>query len=253
MHTEDVVAALVAGLGDAVIATDFDGTLSPIVDDPTEAVLLPGAAEVLVQLSERVAELAVVSGRPVSFLAGRTPPGLTLVGLYGLETERDGVRTDHANAGVWRETMADVATAAELQGPSGMRVELKELSITLHYRGRPEIASQVEDYSVLAAKSAGLRRRPAKMSVELHPPSDEDKGTVILRLADERTGPVVYIGDDVGDLPAFDALDTRAASGRQVFRIAAESDEMVDELRQRADLLLDGPAGVLDLLRQLLR
>jgi len=90
------------------------------------------------------------------------------------------------------------------------------------------------------------------MSVELHPPIDEDKGTVLLRLAEDRTGPVVYIGDDVGDLPAFDALDTLAAQGRPVVRVAAESEEMVDELRRRADLVLDGPAGVLALLQRLL-
>lgn len=252
MSTDEVVALLTAQLDDAVIATDFDGTLSPIVDVPEDAELLPGAADTLVALSARVGELAVVSGRPVSFLSRRCPEGLTLVGLYGLEAVRDGVRVDHPTAGVWRETMADVATAAELQGPEGMRVELKELSITLHYRGRPDLADAVDAYSYKAAKSAGLHRRPARMSIELHPPIDEDKGTVLLRLAEDRSGPVVYIGDDVGDLPAFDALDTLAAQGRPVVRLVAQSEEMVDELRERADLLLDGPSGVLELLQRLL-
>jgi trehalose 6-phosphate phosphatase len=252
MSTDDVVALLAEHLDDVVIATDFDGTLSPIVDDPADAHLVAGAAEVLAGLSARIGELAVVSGRSVSFLASCVPEGLTLVGLYGLESLRDGERVDHPTAGVWRETMADVATAAELQGPEGMRVELKELSITLHYRGRPDLAAAVDEYSRKAAKSAGLHRRPARMSVELHPPIDEDKGTVLLRLAEDRTGPVVYIGDDVGDLPAFDALDTLAAQGRPVVRVAAESEEMVEELRRRADLVLDGPAGVLELLQRLL-
>ena len=254
MSLEDVVAELAelrAELTDAVVATDFDGTLSPIVDDPAAAELLPGAAEVLLRLSDRVGELAVVSGRPVSFLAKQCPSGLTLVGLYGLEAVRNGERVDHPTAGVWRETMADVATAAELQGPRGMRVELKGLSITLHYRGRPDLAVAVEEYSIHAARSAGLQRRPARMSVELHPPIDEDKGTVMLRLAEEREGPVVYIGDDVGDLPAFDALDHLAAAGRTVVRVAAQSDEMAPAMRERADVVVDGPSGVLALLRTL--
>jgi len=257
MSTEDAVvesaelAELAADLGDAVLATDFDGTLSPIVDDPSTAEMLPGAAEILLRLSHRVGELAVVSGRPVSFLTQKCPHGLTLVGLYGLESIRGGERVDHPTAGVWRETMADVATAAELQGPSGMRVELKGLSITLHYRGRPDLADAVDAYSLVAAKSAGLQRRPARMSIELHPPIDEDKGTALLRLAEDHEGPVVYIGDDIGDLAAFDALDELQAGGRRVMRIVASSDEMADELRERADVVVEGPAGVLALLRVL--
>jgi len=251
MDSERFVTEMVAGLSDAVIATDFDGTLSPIVDDPERAELLPGAAEVLMALQERVGLLAVVSGRPVSFLERRVPPGPALVGLYGLESVRDGERRDHPTAGVWRETMSDVATAAELQGPEGMRVELKGLSITLHYRGRPELAEAVEAYSVAAAGAAGLQRRQARMSVELHPPIDEDKGTVLTRLATEHTGPVVYLGDDVGDLPAFAALDDLAATGRTVFRVVARSEEMAPELAARADLILDGPVGVLDVLTRL--
>lgn len=254
MRTDDLraeLADLIADLSDAVIATDFDGTMSPIVSDPGAAELLPGAAEALLLLSDRVGEIVVVSGRPVSFLSKQCPSGLTLVGLYGLESVRDGQRVDHPTAGVWRETMADVATAAELQGPDGMLVELKGLSITLHYRGRPDLEGAVQDYSAVAAKSAGLRRRPARMSVELHPPIDEDKGTVILRLAEDHSGPVLYMGDDVGDLPAFDALDQLASAGRTVLRIVAQSDEMDDELRDRADLLVDGPPGAVALLRTL--
>jgi trehalose 6-phosphate phosphatase len=251
MDSERFVTDLVADLGDAVIATDFDGTLSPIVDDPEQAELLPGAAEVLMSLGERVGLLAVVSGRPVSFLERRVPPGPTLVGLYGLECVRDGERQDHPTAGVWRETMADVATAAELQGPAGMRVERKGLSLTLHYRGRPDLAEAVEAYSLTTARSAGLQRRTARMSVELHPPIDEDKGTVLARLAEEHSGPVVYLGDDVGDLPAFAALDELEAAGRTVWRVVARSEEMAPELAEQADLLLDGPAGVLELLTRL--
>jgi trehalose 6-phosphate phosphatase len=89
------------------------------------------------------------------------------------------------------------------------------------------------------------------MSVELHPPIDEDKGTVLTRLAAEHTGPVVYLGDDVGDLPAFAALDTLEASGRTVWRVVARSEEMAPELAEQADLLLDGPVGVLALLNRL--
>ena len=241
-------AAGPAQLADAVVATDFDGTLAPIVDEPAESRLLPGAEQVLLRLHRAVGEVAVVSGRPLGFLQDHCPPGITLVGLYGLESVRGGVRADHPTAGVWRETLADLATAGTRHGPEGMRVESKGLSLTLHYRGRPELAAQVHDYAAEAAQVAGLHLRPARMSVELHPPIDEDKGTVLERLASAHSGPVLYLGDDVGDLPAFDALDRLEDAGRTTLRVVAGSDEMSPELATRADLLLGGPPAVLGFL-----
>lgn len=90
------------------------------------------------------------------------------------------------------------------------------------------------------------------MSVELHPPIDEDKGTSLARLAAEHIGPVVFAGDDVGDLAAFDALDALEAEGRSVLRIAVDSTEAPEELRSRADLVVAGPEGFAQLLRSLL-
>lgn len=243
----DRVAADISG---ALIATDFDGTLAPISPNPNTVEPIPGARECLTRLSELAAEVAIVSGRNVEYLYQYFPTGVTLVGLYGLESWKDGQITYHSNAGVWRETMADVATAARLRGPDGMRVELKGLSITLHYREHPELADAVEEYSKVAAASAGLRRRPARMSFELHPPIDEDKGTVLSRLASAYTGPVVYCGDDVGDIPGFDALDQIAATGRTVLRVAVVSGEMSPELSSRADLLVEGTEGALALLNR---
>jgi len=237
---------------DGLLALDFDGTLSPIVDDPATAAPLEGVPELLERLAARVGELAVISGRPLSYLTAHLPTTLTLVGLYGLETLRGGEQVDHPSAGVWRETMADVARGAELRGPAGMTVELKGASITLHYRQHPELADQVAKLAAESADLAGLRVRPARMSVELHPPIDEDKGTALARLAAERRGPVVFAGDDVGDLTAFATLDRLAAAGRPVLRIAVDSTEAPDELRRQADLVVDGPPGFAELLRSVL-
>lgn len=236
---------------DVLLATDYDGTLAPIVDDPAAARPIDGADEALTSLAATSTEVAIISGRPVEFLLEWFPVGVTLVGLYGLETIRDGDRSDHTNCGVWREVVDDVANAARRQGPDQMRVESKELSITLHFREHPEIEDAVWSYGRKVAASAGLRCRAARMSVELHPPIDVDKGTALARLAEDHDGPVVFIGDDLGDLPAFDTLDHLAEQGRPVLRVAAISPEVPDELRDRADLTVDGPAGVLDLLRRL--
>ena len=280
---EQVVAAVASSPAATLLATDFDGTLSLIVDDPDAAVPLPGAAQVLQSLAGSLGELAVVSGRPVEFLVDRLsgqlsaagqssagltaadqsaadksaadkpglPDSLTLVGLYGLQQIRHGVRSDHPEAVAWPERVAALAAAAETNGPAGMRVELKGLSITLHYRGQPQLLDQVEQYALELAATSGLVARTARMSVELHPPIDVDKGTVLLSLAQHLAGPVLFLGDDVGDLPAFDALDTLSASGLQVFKILAQSEESDDELLRRADLILDGPSAMVAMLFQI--
>ena len=88
----DVLTPFVERPGRAALLLDFDGTLSPIVDVPGDARPLAGAGEVLAALARRFAVVAVVSGRPASFLEPLLPAGVVISGLYGLETVRDGVR-----------------------------------------------------------------------------------------------------------------------------------------------------------------
>ena len=88
------------------------------------------------------------------------------------------------------------------------------------------------------------------MSVELHPPIAADKGTALEALAGG-FGAVCFVGDDRGDLPAYDALDRMAARGVHALRVAVASDEAPAELLARADLVLDGPPAVVALLRRL--
>ncbi|MEZ5242855.1 MAG: trehalose-phosphatase [Acidimicrobiia bacterium] len=238
---------------DALVAFDFDGTLAPIVEDPDAASPMAGAVSALERLAARVGEVAVVSGRPLDFLERwfPEPSAVTLVGLYGLESRRQGDRADHPSAGVWREVVSDLAERARRHGPDGMDVEPKGLSITLHYRRRPDVEPAVRDWAERAAGATGLSVRSAKMSVELHPPIDEDKGTVLHRLAGFHTGPVLFAGDDVGDTPAFDALGGLAAAGRPVLAIVVDGPEVPSTLRRRADLLVDGPAEVADIVLSL--
>jgi trehalose 6-phosphate phosphatase len=89
------------------------------------------------------------------------------------------------------------------------------------------------------------------MSFELHPPINADKGTAMLELAHDLDA-VCYLGDDVGDLQAFAALDVLADKGATTARVAVDSGEAPGELLERADLVVDGPAGALDFLRRLL-
>ena len=237
------IAAVRADPRHSGILVDFDGTLSPIVDDPATAQPLDGIPDVLDRLAQRYERVAVVSGRPVAFLVRLLPPSLFLSGLYGLEVIDRGRRRDHPSGGAWREVVDDVASYSAARGPAGMRVESKGLSLTLHYRTRPEIADDVRDWAERQAARSGLRVRPARMSVELHPPIEADKGTAVDEVASGLAA-VCFIGDDVGDLPAFDALDRLEAGGTVVLRVAVRSDEAPAELLARADHVVDGPEGV---------
>ncbi len=234
----------------AAVVLDFDGTLSPIVDVAAEARPVDGAVELLDRLAGRLGLVAVMSGRPVDFLRLLLPPSVALSGLYGLEVIRDGVRSDLPGAGAWREVVADVARISVDRGPEGMVVEPKGLSLTLHYRTRPDVGPAVVAWAEKQAARSGLVARPAKMSVELHPPIAVDKGTALEALT-AGLAAVCYAGDDQGDLPAFDALDRLAAAGVHTLRVAVASPEAPPELLERADLLVDDPGGVVALLRRL--
>ncbi len=246
----DVVAMLRARPSDTALLFDFDGTLAPIVRAAGDARPLPGAADALVALSAEYGLVAVVSGRPLSFLVDLLPPGPVLSGLYGLEARRAGAIVQHPEALPWRPVLDEVAAAATEVLPAGVDVEHKGLSVTLHVRPVPEALGEVRAFAEAWAARTGLERRVAKMSEELHPPVSVDKGTVVRDLVGD-LGTIAYVGDDVGDRPAFDALDALRAEGRTTVKVVVDSAELDPGLRADADVVLADPPAVLDLLRAL--
>ena len=238
--------------GRAAVITDFDGTLSLIVDDPADARPLPGVRDLLGSLARRYATVAVVSGRPVEFLAEHVGTEVVLSGLYGLECWVDGgVQIDGA-AEPWRDVVVQAAADAADAAPDGVGVEFKGLSVTLHYRTAPERAEWCRQWSADTAARTGLGLHPARMSYELRPPVVIDKGTVVARLATDHDA-VCFFGDDRGDLPAFAALDRLAkATGITTLKVVVESAEAPPEVLREADVLVPGPEGTLEVLRLLL-
>jgi trehalose 6-phosphate phosphatase len=246
-----LLAPLRAAPDRTAVLLDFDGTVSPIVSDPEQARPLEGVPELLGRLAEQYAVVAVISGRPVSFLQRWLPRSVLLSGIYGLEVVRDGVREDRPGVEEWRGVVAEAATAAEADGPEGMTVECKGLSLTLHFRVEPELQDEVRAYAAGEAARSGLVVRSARMSVELHPPIDTDKGTAVREIVGD-LGAACFLGDDFGDLPAFDALDELAAAGRSTVKVAVRSNEAPPEMLARADVVVDGPEGAKDVLEGLL-
>jgi trehalose 6-phosphate phosphatase len=241
-----------------VVVTDFDGTLSPIVDDPASARPLPGVVDVLHDLARRYHRVAVVSGRPVSFLRDRleldTRPRspLFVSGLYGLEWLEDGELRVHETAEPFRSRIDEVAGRAESAAPAGVHVERKGLSVTVHVRNAPEHDGWARDWTEGAATEHGLALHPAKRSYELRPPIALDKGTVVDGLV-AGAGAACFLGDDLGDLPAFDALDrlSSTTAGAATVRVGVRSPEAPEGLLDRADVVVDGPEGALAFLRSL--
>jgi trehalose 6-phosphate phosphatase len=80
------IDALVERPSETVLLSDFDGSLSPIVDRPDEAVGLHAGLDAIAALVGRLGRVGIVSGRPVEFLAAQFRRGLVLAGLYGMES-----------------------------------------------------------------------------------------------------------------------------------------------------------------------
>lgn len=237
----------------AAVFLDFDGTLAPIVHDPAAAAPLPGVGALLARLGGCLGRVVVVSGRPGRFLSDALgpPAGVELFGLYGMErVGSDGqVRVDQV-AEPWRPIVDQARSLAANQAPPGVLVEAKGLTVTLHWRAVPSAEDWAVHFARRVASTEGLVAQPGRMSIELRPPVDTDKGTVVQEIG-RFFRSACYFGDDVGDLPAFEALGRLAAQGVQVARVAVADPESPPEVLAAADVVVQGPGGAVELLEAL--
>jgi trehalose 6-phosphate phosphatase len=255
--------AILARPGRAVIALDFDGTLAPIVADPEQARAHPGAVPALAALAPKVASVAVVTGRP----AGVAVRHGGFAGVPGLEHL---VVLGHYGAERWDAVSGTVNAPAPHPGVAAVRAELpgfldeigawrgtwieeKGRAVAVHTRraADPQAAFEAlrEPLAGLAGRH-GLIVEPGRMVLELRPPG-MDKGVALLEYVREiGAEAVLYAGDDLGDLPAFAAVDKLRSDGVPGLLVCSGSVE-VAELADRADLVVDGPPGVVKLLTSL--
>jgi trehalose 6-phosphate phosphatase len=256
---EQAARALVARAGEAALCLDFDGTLSPVVDDPQAARPLQGVVDLLEPLARRFAAVALISGRPAPYLAEHVAaPGVRYLGLYGLQEMYEGqVRVDPRLEAA--RPAVDAAAAALRDSPavreSGAWLEDKVYAVGVHTRRVPERDRWTDPIDRAArqiAEQHGLEIIPGKMVWELRPAVRGDKGDGVRRVvAESGARAVVVVGDDLGDLPAFAAVAQLEAEGLEGWRVAVRSQEAPPDLLAAADLVLEGPEGVLDFLRRL--
>src|SRR5215472_10768400 len=135
------IEALAAQPSAAALVLDFDGVLAPIIEDPAASAMPERAAISLEQLAAALSTVAVISGRPSSFLAGRVRvPGIRLLGSYGMEEVRDGNGHLSPAAAAWLAAVSEArdALAALPATLPGVRVEAKPASVAVHWRQAPD-------------------------------------------------------------------------------------------------------------------
>jgi trehalose 6-phosphate phosphatase len=258
----DGLAALVADPEHALLGFDFDGTLSPIVEDPARAYVQPGMVDALAGLAAVVGHVAIITGRPARTaveLAGLDQAagleGLVILGQYGVE-RWDGSNRQLTTAEpppgldvVRREIDGILASAGVLDA----EIEDKGLALAVHVRrsaAPAEAYQRLKEPLFALARRTGLTAEPGRLVIELRP-EGMDKGKALLAHAAEvGATTIVFTGDDLGDLAAFDAVDAWRAERRPGLLVCSGSDE-VTALAARADIIVDGPPGVLALVTSL--
>jgi trehalose 6-phosphate phosphatase len=253
------VEAFVRSPDSAGLFLDFDGTLSDIVHVPSNARPAEGARDAIEKLARRLALVAVVSGRATHQLVEWLGPEIEVWGVHGAERALGGsvVLTDRAAP--YLEVMQLVRQQAEEKlaqlGLEGAILEDKGIMIGLHFRAakdREHARAELDRLAQEIADEHGLIRAGGRLAFELRPPLEFTKAAVVLdRSREVGLKTVGFIGDDRVDLPGFDALDLLSREGLETLRVAVWSDEAPEELLDRADLVLDGPAEVVRFLRGL--
>ena len=257
--------ALVEVAASTVIGLDFDGTLSPIVDDPGSARIHPEAGDVLAELSERVAAIAVITGRParqvlalgdldeVGNRIGEAGRELLLFGQYGNErwtsTNRR-IISPRPPRGL-STFLGELRGLLARNGADGAYVEEKGLAVAIHTRRLPDADAAFERLVPVLEEAASrhhLALEPGRQVIEVRAPG-MDKGKVVRTLAENvPAGGFLFAGDDLGDVDAFEAVAGLRDEGLPTLLVCSGSDEE-RTLAELADVVVEGPDGVLDLLR----
>jgi trehalose 6-phosphate phosphatase len=228
------------------IFLDFDGTLSEIVSRPEQARPLPQVRPLLAELAERYELVSVISGRPREQVEALLDvDGVEVFGHYGIER---GPSAD-LHGGLRGEVQRAIANV------EGAWVEDKGASLAVHYRAAPEPAgteARLRPSLQAIADRHGLILLLGKKVVELAPADTPGKGMVILREARARgMAGCLFAGDDQADLTGFHALDQLRADGLAVVKVAVRSEETPADLVEAADVVVERPDGLLELLGRL--
>jgi trehalose 6-phosphate phosphatase len=248
--------------GQTAVLTDCDGVLAPIVPrDHTAHIPGPVRAD-LRRIHARYRLTAVITGRRArDAYALVAVPGIHVSGNFGSErmTSEHGVVLVNPPFLLWRRKVrrfAELEWTQTLRAAGAIR-EDKGSVIVFHWRGAAD-----EDATRLAIEAAAQRAADAglgvtrgKKAIEFGPPVPVNKGTAVRALLRRRKKIrcAIYFGDDLGDIPAMNALEALVAAGRLDFalRVAVASPETPDAVIAAANYVVNGTEGVAAVLQQL--
>jgi trehalose 6-phosphate phosphatase len=260
---------LVADAARVVVGLDFDGVLSPIVPDPARAVIHPDGPRTLVALADQVRGVAVITGRPArqaialgdldevgKDLAERDR-AIHLLGQYGNErwsSKERRVVSPRPPKGL-SSFMSELPDLLRRQDAADAFVEEKGLAVAVHTRRLPDPAGAFERLLPVLTEAAArydLGVEPGRMVIEVRAPGMH-KGEALRTIHRELDGHgVIFAGDDLGDIEAFRAVEELREQGCPGLLICSGSEEQ-KALVELSDIVVDGPEGVLSLLRQFAR
>lgn len=235
---------------------DYDGTLTPIVEDPKMAVLSP-AMRATVARAARCCTVAVVSGRDLRDVQAMVGvEAIVYAGSHGFEIAGPShgagdraLRHEQGAAFLPELDVVEQGLRERLAAVKGARVERKRFAIAVHYRQvEPAEAGEVRRIvAEVVGQHPKLHSAAGKKVYDLQPAIDWHKGKAVLWLLaalglDRPEVAPIYIGDDTTDETAF-----RALADRGVGIIVRDGERTTS-----AQYALDGVAQVRDFLEALI-
>jgi trehalose 6-phosphate phosphatase len=243
-----------------LLLSDYDGTLTPIVSRPEEAILSPEVREKLQALAQKMASsVGIISGRSMAELKSMVAiEGIYYAGNHGLEIEGPGLKYVSPLAEIAQATIKDLARqlSAALDSIAGVIVEDKGLSLSVHYRLVKEeeeitVAETFRQVTLPLLNEEKIRVTSGKKVWEVRPPIDWHKGKAVEAITREikallKLEPVltIYLGDDTTDEDAFRAV--RRPEGWSIF-VGGENPA------SNADYFLNSTAEVEEFLSRLIK
>jgi trehalose 6-phosphate phosphatase len=246
------VALLANGPGPLLVASDLDGTLTPIVARPADARVLPETIRMLERLA-LVARVAIVTGRDLNTARRMIPTdSVVVVGSHGLEATIDAGLAPEVDRLALTAALEMVEARVTGAVPdSHMHVEKKAVSTAFHYRAAPELELPLR--SALANLPPNLRLREGRMVLEVLPDTEAGKDRALRALVRHfRPKSVLALGDDVTDVAMLTEAGTLRAQGTRVLRVGVSSGtETPAGLQAESDLLLTSAVEVIEMLEAL--
>jgi trehalose 6-phosphate phosphatase len=248
--------------GSSAVLLDIDGTLAPIVRHAADAHVPEATRALLIEVARRYGLVGCVSGRQASAARAIVAIGtIAYIGSHGGELLRPGARAAEIAPELreWTPRVRSFAERALTSERERLRVrgEDKEAIAAFHWRGAPdEQAAEAAVAQIAAsAEQEGLAVHWGRKVLEVRPPIALDKGIgVASLLRGAGVAAAMYAGDDSTDIDAFRGLRTLVSSGalERALCVAVGSEETPQELTLEADLAVEGPRGVRELLGALL-